>query len=379
MREVFLLLLTVPLVACGQVKSTRFQGGPGAKKGIEAGYPAPLADISVLKEPGGRLDWSHQLDLIAFDQRGDGGYYDVYVMRPDGSEEMCVTCDQTELPGRHMGNPAWHPSGDYIVFQAEKRVHEGRSSRALPGYGIDNDLWILNRADEHYERLTNVQSGMGVLHPHFSHDGSKLLWTEKVAEGGKYGVWVLKIADFLVENNDFDLENIRTYQPGGDVFREGHGFSEDDRKIIFSGNLEPEQPEFGLDIYTLDLETRMVQRLTSTMDEWDEHAQYSPSNDKIAWMSSKGCQCNPARSLDLRTDYWLMDADGSNKVRLTYFNDPGHVEYVGKRVVAADSSWSADGKRLAALLIILDGSWKDLFGLTRLDGRIVLLTFQSSQ
>jgi Tol biopolymer transport system component len=373
-----LLSLVVCLTACAQAKPVRLQEDLKQKL-VDRESRSPVVSITIIKEEAGRLDWSHNLDLIAFDRRGEDGYYDVHVMRSDGSGETCLTCDKPGLPGSHMGNPAWYPSGDYIVFQAEKPVHEGRSTKALPGYGIDSDLWLITRDGKHYYQLTDVSPDMGVLHPHFSHDGSKLLWTEKVGEGGEYGVWALKVADFIIDESGPHLANIKTYQPGGEVFREGHGFSKDDTKVIFSGNLEPGQAEFAIDVYTLDLKTEKLERLTSTMDEWDEHAQYSPSGNKVVWMSTMGCNCNPARSLDLRADYWLMDADGLNKLRLTYFNEPGSAEYTGERIVAADSAWSPDGTKLAALLIVLDGGLRELFGFASLEGRIVMIAFDAPQ
>jgi len=78
----------------------------------------------------------------------------------------------------------------------------------------------------------------------------------------------------------------------------------DDRKIIFSGNLEPGQEETGIDIYTLDLETNALANLTNTMTDWDEHAQISPGGSKILWMSSMQ---SASPSL---TDYWLMNVTG---------------------------------------------------------------------
>ncbi len=374
---IVLFMLAVLSVACAQVEPLRVQEAVGEKLVEEP--KSPVVSITTIKEKGGRLDWSHKLNLIALDRRGEDGYYDVYIMSPDGSDETCLTCDRPGLPTGHMGNPAWHPSGDYIVFQAEKPTHGGRSTKALPGYGIDNDLWLITRDGKHYYQLTDTPPEMGVLHPHFSHDGSKLLWAEKVGEGGEYGVWALKVADFVVDESGPHLANVQTYQPGGKVFHEGHGFSPDDTKIIFSGNLEPGQREFGIDIYTLDLKTQELERLTTTLDQWDEHAHYSPSGNKIVWMSTMGCKCNPSRSLDLRADYWLMNADGSGKTRLTYFNEPGHAEYTGERIVAADSSWSPDGMRLAALLIILDGGLRDLFGFASLGGRIVIIAFDAPQ
>ena len=68
-------------------------------------------------------------------------------------------------------------------------------------------------------------------------------------------------------------------------------------------------------------------------------------------MTSKA-QPYKLRADDLKTDYWLMNPDGSNKRRLTYFNQPGHPHYMKEGVAAADGAWSPDGRRYLAYLIV---------------------------
>lgn len=90
------------------------------------------------------------------------------------------------------------------------------------------------------------------------------------------------------------------------------------------------------------------------MDEWDEHAHYSPSGNKIVWMSSNGYGMSKARKWwnELKTDYWIMNADGSDKKQLTFFNaNLGN----SKRIICSDCSWNRDGTRLAITLLICDG------------------------
>jgi hypothetical protein len=43
-----------------------------------------------------------------------------------------------------------------------------------------------------------------------------------------------------------------------------------------------------------------------------------------------------------------MGSDGSNKRRLTYFNEKGHPQYVGKNTMVADFSWRPDGTGFGA-------------------------------
>lgn len=107
----------------------------------------------------------------------------------------------------------------------------------------------------------------------------------------------------------------------------------------------------------MELASGELRKLTDEPDVWDEHAHYSPDGTTIVWASSRGYPYDNkttgfgevARSLKL--DYWLMDADGTNKHRLTYFNQPGAIEYVGHQAIVADSSWSPDGKQLVATVL----------------------------
>jgi Zn-dependent metalloprotease len=310
--------------------------------------PARLVrNIQNMKDPGGRVGWSAARNLIALDLPGADGYFDVYVMNPDGSGERCLTCDKAALPNKHIGNPEWHPSGAWVVFQAQSRA-PGNDDVANPGSGARNNIWVMDSEGQRFFQITDVDPRFGgVLHPHFSHRGDKLLWAERVGNSADlYGLWALKVADFRVVNNIPRVENIRTFRPGQQKFYESHGFTPDDRQIIFSGNLEPGLHELGIDIYLMDLETNEVTNLTNTPNNWDEHAHISPGGSKIVWMSSAD-SVSP-----VLTDYWMMNLDGSGKERITFFNQPGHADFIAGGVTAADSSWNADGTKIVAYVIL---------------------------
>ena len=307
--------------------------------------PAQVESITTLKEGGARLDWLGE--QIAFDMLGPGDFFAVYVMNSDGQESRCVTCGHPDLPGRHTGQPAWHPSGRYLVFQAEKREHiDVRFESVLwPGAGVLNDLWLLNLQTKRATVIREVENapGRGTLHPHFSADGRMLSWSEmqergSLVKGEEAGLWALMVADFNTDDASVPrLENVRSYIPGGPAFYENHGFSPDGLRLLFSSNFEAEQ-RVENHIYTLELNTMLLTRLTT--QDYNEHAQYSPDGSRIAWMSNT----------DIRfagTDYWLMDADGSNKRRLTYFNKRNHPEYTGEATAVADLSWRPDGTAFA--------------------------------
>ena len=58
----------------------------------------------------------------------------------------------------------------------------------------------------------------------------------------------------------------------------------------------------------------------------------------------------------LATDLWIMDADGSNKERLTFYNEPDHPHIKAARTVVSDSSWSPEGNSLIVLVAHYDGT-----------------------
>ena len=303
-----------------------------------------VSRITTLKPGGARLDWIDS--KIAFDMQGPDGNFGVYVMKPDGSDARCMTCGNPDLPHRNIGQPAWDPSGRYLVIQVEKASHQKvRFTHSLtPGGGVLNDLWVLDTSTNHATKIRDVADapGQGTLHAHFSADGSMLSWSEMqekagLKKGKQLGYWNLMIADFRVAGGRPSLANVRALNPGKPGFHENHGFSPDGSRLIFSSNFEAKRWVEN-DVYVMDLRTRKLTRLTN--GGWNEHAIFSPDGRSIVWMSNVA---SPGGG----TDYWIMNSDGSNKRRLTYFNEKGHAEYRGGRFMVADLSWRPDGNAFA--------------------------------
>jgi len=320
--------------------------------------------MTVIKHQGKSVDWSAKKNLIVSAKAGLDRYYDVIVFKPDGSGEKCLTCKKTEIPQKHLGNPAWHPSGEYIVFTAEKaEVPDVKEydDYARPGRGMNNDLYLMNADGTEFWLLQSVKFALedgveGIIHPQFSHNGKMLLWTERLGPSEQpalgWGEWALKLADFQMTGDGPKLSNIRTLQPGDQrQFYESHGFSPDDTKIMYAASAEKGQKATGMDIYEYTIETAELKRITRTMIDWDEHAHWSPDGKYIAWMSSVGFKIDYPDQKTwydyLKSELWMMHADGSDQTRLTYFNTPGYPEYKdGARVIIGDTSWSPDGKQM---------------------------------
>jgi len=350
MYPIFALLIFICLLV--------LQGAWGNNTETEKGNNSSLVSFAILQRNGGRVSWSHALNLIAFDKAGKDGYFDVYTIYPDGCELRCLTRTRKKhLPQSNNGQPAWHPAGDYIVFQAQDPSLKGFSGRRAefekyltsPGIGINNNLWLMTADGSKFWQLTSVEDHHGVLHPHFSPDGTMLLWSEIIsADLDRIGRWAIKLADFAIVDGKPRLSNIQTLQPRSLQFYETHGFSPDGKKIIFSG-IEEGKYYYDMEIYLMDLFTVRVTRLTYNY-EWDEHAHFTPDGQHIVWVSSKDIpqrKRNPILSSP-KLEYWVMNPDGSGKRRLTYFNDPFAAEYMSGGAGVADFDWGLDGKTIVA-------------------------------
>ena len=350
------VFVSFTLIACMPTKPSTASGNGNAALSPElqqilGSVESPKSkakSISVLNNNGGRVSWSPKGDIILMDRKSDDGYYDIYMVRPDGSNEQCLTCDQSQVLGKgHIGQPEWHPSGKYIIFQVQKLKNQGRPGRdlaATPGFGRHSDLWLMEFDTKRcfILRQTPETEASGVLHPHFSHDGKKLTWGEMYeAPNGSYGYgkWKIQVADFNFDSEKPVLTNTKSYEPGKPGWYENHGLSPDDKKLLFTSSFAFNKP-FHANVYSYDISQDRLELLAD--GKWNEHALYSPNGNKIVWMS--GAQNKSG------TDYWCMNPDGSGKVAITDWNNPSLPTWKNKMIVAADVSFSPDGKRMVAYL-----------------------------
>ncbi len=304
-----------------------------------------VASLEKVLENGGRVDWCPITNLIALDKR-TGKHYDVYTMMPDGRELTCVTCELPGAPQKHNGQPTWHPLGEFLVYQAEQKQHRGRSRFAHPGRGKFNDLWVYHLGSKKASLLMPAedQYSGGVLHPHFSHDGSMLSWTELIApfkmkpKGRMFGGWKLKVADVKIEGGKMTLVNIRSYSPFGTLFYENHGFSPDGKELLFTSCVKENQsPLGGNQICKMNLKSEEVKVLTD--EGYNEHAAYFENGKKILWGTNRG---NKNKGMD----YWVMNADGTQKQRLTWFNQKNSIDKQRGKMMAIDMSFDRAGEQL---------------------------------
>ena len=108
-------------------------------------------------------------------------------------------------------------------------------------------------------------------------------------------------------------------------------WSPDSKKVLFSmDNVFIEDTRHWGDIFLLDVNSGKVTNLTDSGSDDDAGARWSPDGRKIAFTSG-----NFSRGGDYTYGVCIMDADGSNKVKL--------------EAALYQACWLADGKRLLAV------------------------------
>lgn len=344
---------------------------------------SPVGSVRVLVPAnGGRVSWGPQglIALSIFDHVVNGTRFpNIYVMSPDGARKRCLTCGNPVVPHVSDDVPVWDPTGQFIVFEGlDPGLGPLPARLAQGGAGFDNNLWAITPNGRRAYQLTHVTRGEAVLHPQFSQNGSRLTWAGYDHLGGAgRGEWDIHLANFVVSPAGVpSLTGESIARPGPATpatFYETHVLTASG-VVIFSSNLaspyESSCRGCALGIWSWNPSSSSGPRLlTPDTSVWNEHAALAPGGH-IAWVSSQGESFTPSSSwaLTLRTDWWMMRADGSAKRRITYFNTSA---LGSTRVICADSSWNQAGTELVGTV--------DVISRTGSTTAVVLLDMRSPQ
>lgn len=302
--------------------------------------------VRLFRSQGEGVTWSPNGKRVMYDMKGSAPehYYEVHVADSNGEHDTCLSCLCPDLPHKETGSPNWRPDGKYVLLVAEKAEHPGGHVLAIPGFGGFTDIWVMTANGKHAWKVlaTNNDKDDGIIMPHFSHDGKKVVWVERkqyphiFRKREFFGFWVIKTADFVVDSGVPKFQNIKTFEPRGSAFYETYGFSPDGKRIIFCSNWDVRYWWLSR-IYTIDAETGGDLR-ELTENDYNEHACFFNDGKWIIWMSNS---CATRQG----TDWWIMHPDGTMKQRLTYFNEPAFPAYNGHKKWCGLVSFSPDDKK----------------------------------
>jgi len=365
-------LLAAIVIGC----LSRQEGVTGSTTGDE--FRNIVTSHRTLTEHGGRVDWCPSTNLIAFDRMTGENTSEVYVIRPDGSGERCVTCNTPRLPKGIRGQPAWHPSGEFLVIQVQGKFYGGNRFEFV-SWGIHNDLWLI-AADGSWAQLLVEAEYLGAsLHPHFSDTGDRLFWTVRESTGKKirrrlfhktpgqenpWDGWHLAIANFKRGTaGKAKLTNRVNLYRGEGGFFESHALRGD---MIWFSHTKSGRPLVD-DIYRARLDGTQRVNITKSPGTWEEHGEPSPKGSLVTFNSSRSFDWKnpPDTARTLRLELWARQMKTGNIFQLTNFNK----QLAGRgRVLTSDYAWSPSGREIAAYYATFGrGSITQAIDILRLD------------
>lgn len=341
-----------------------------------------IEDIKIIEKGAAHGSFSTDNSQVVVDRPNLDLFYDLYVVDLEGNILQSLTQGNSLVNQRGNSWPAWHPTKDYIVFQSEEEEHWRLDNKGFsdPGLGFFHNLYAISIDGNHIWQLTDIpikQSDLdGIpiyasVNPCFNADGSKLMWAERYDGGGthSWGYWRIKMADFIIGPGGPELQNIAvvldpTVYCGNKDCQYANGMAFiNDTTILVTGNLDG-QHVYGMDLYIYDLNSKQLTNLLNTPDYWEEGSTYS--NGSIVYMTNIDSEYkidfndsdwpNQPRT----REYWIMNVDGSNKRRLTYFNSSNSPEYQdlsqGRRTIVAKCNFSHDGSMMLGAVGFDNGS-----------------------
>jgi len=329
--------------------------------------PDPACVVQDIVRGDGLIVWSPTGAQYIVNKKDEEGTYQLYVGGTSGSTPDCITCvERPNSPAldRHKLQPRWHPSGEWIVLAGEREKYDKpviSTPQMIEGW-VQSGLWVniyATRPDgSEWHKLSDFggkQRGDGFTGPAFTPDGGQAVWAQ-IVDGNifvnLFGRWELILADFREDSDGVpSFENLRDITPRGARWVEPGNFSPDGKSLLITADIGMADPQ-GMDQFILDITTGSTRNLTGSPKLWDEHGVFSPDGEKILFMSSYPFRANPNQhnTLFLKTEFMLMNRDGTGLQQVTHFNSPGHPETNTRPgSVAANGEWHPNGRTISVL------------------------------
>jgi TolB protein len=237
--------------------------------------------------------------LIAFvSNRLDARYFQVFTMRPDGSDLTQITFDSVT-----KRSPVWSPDGTKILYVADGGTKYGTK--------LELDVWLLDLSNGSAP-LNLTESPGHDYDPYWSPDGSKIIFVSER---------ILQTPQLFIMNSDgSDPKNITV----GYAVETGPIWSPDGMWIALESSINASEPKFwlrsgsGIDPRAFDISDSLG---------WVEDLDWSPDGELIAYTSVQ---------------------EGRNEIKVAVFADKGKSIYVLTDTLGnKHPSWSPDSQWLA--------------------------------
>lgn len=345
---IFTFLLVIASLSTSCKKKTKDPDNDGTS----------YASMEVYKENAMGVIYNQATNSVAYNKPDVNGIYKIYISNFDGTGEVQLTWSGWAAD-RQQWAEEWDPTGQFLICYVEKTAYVTESDHtrtpedAIPGYGAYTDVWIIKRDGSQAWQMTNYANDYdkGVIHGAISADGTMFAWTERIQEpvfadlNLAAGAYVFKVADVSWGSTPV-FSNIRTYQPnnepaGGEV----DAVSPDKTNILIYSTFESHNL-VATPIYRIDLASGNTTKLTT--ESFSQAPTYSPNGERIVYMTGAYCDIFPGQLQG--ADWWVMNADGSNKRRLTYMNMKDHPQSVNSYRLAGTVSFVNDSTFIGGVM-----------------------------
>ncbi|KAA3631719.1 MAG: hypothetical protein DWQ02_15995 [Bacteroidetes bacterium] len=214
---------------------------------------------------------------IVFESNREG-YWHIFLMDSKGQNEQKLTTNSAD-----NRRPSWHPNGKKILFESN------RSGKF--------ELYTLKVKNREVRKLQTPTENGELIFATYSPNGKNIAVSFRESED-RSNIILLKRTGKLVRW--LTTEDRRSFYPK---------WSNDGKEIVYFSRKETENQDD--EIYRLNIKTGVESRLTN----WAKHnfcPSWSFNNSRIVYVTSME---------DLRPEIYIMDADGSNKTRITNNED----------------------------------------------------------
>ncbi len=310
--------------------------------------------------------WSPDSSAFLVNKKDSAGVYQIFVGRKGDTKPICISLNGPDKSwaGRNKMQVNWHPSGAWIICAVEKEKYNEQwlkgtkgGRKMLEGWlqcGLWTDIWAVKPDGSKWCLLSTTESGM--TGPAFTPDGKKCVWAEALDSANlmkdKFGKWRLMLSEFGMDaQGNACFTSSKNINPKGAVWVEPGNFSPDGKSILLSSDIGLKDAR-GQDQFILDITNGNIVNLTNSPTVWDEHGVFSPDGKKILFMSSYPYRDDPNsdKVTSIKTEFMLMNADGSGLEQLTHFRTKGYPE--SSSGIAATGFFSSDGKTIYAQTLV---------------------------
>jgi hypothetical protein len=324
---------------------------------------SPCDVIAVTQIPEPPVFWNHDSTKYFVNVQDSAGVFQIYVGNAGDSVPTCISTAYTNgnccglfrsWDQRNKLQVQWHASGNFLICAVEKEFYA--ELLYVPYYplrlgwlqcGIWMDVWAVTPDGNNWYNLATTIGG--VTGPAFTPDGLTCVWSEADDSSNilvdVFGVWKLQRSNFVVNSGVPSFANTTDITPAGCRWNEPGNFAPDGISVLITADIGMTNAE-GQDQFILNIYNGQIINLNNTPMVWDEHGYFSPDGHKILFMSSYPYQAdtNSYHTASIKTEFMLMNADGTGLQQLTHFCDTAY--YNPHPGIAAVGFWTPDGSRI---------------------------------